>query len=298
MTDKAPSRRARAAGGAKSGAKFGWAIVSGALARAGRNNIGIASAGVAFYIFLSIVPLLAATVLTYGLVSDAQSVARDIGKLSSVMPPSAAELFAEQLRNVVATSKGKQGFGLVLALGLALLGARNGAGSILTALNIAHGVPEGRTFIRANAMALLITVCGVVGVIVALVAIAALAALLALLPTGLAIAGSGVTYTATTLGGIAGAAALYRYAPNRELPRWKLVLPGAIFAALGWLLLTLGFGVYVSQFGNYNATYGSLSAVVVLLTWLYFSAYALLFGAELNAAWGDRRPGYEGLAVG
>ena len=294
MPDGSHSHRTRVT----KGAKFGWHIVSEAFARSGRNNISIASAGVAFYVFLSVVPLLAATVLIYGLVADQSRVAEDIGRLSSMMPASAAELFAEQLENVVQTSEGKKGFGLIIALGIALFGARNGAGSILTALNIAYGVAEARTFIRANAVALLITVCGIVSVIVAFGAIAALTAFTAYLPTGLAITGSGVTYIAMTAGGIAGSILLYRFAPNRDAPHWRLVLPGAIFAAIGWLLLTLGFGVYVSQFGNYNATYGSLSAVIVFLTWLYFSAYVLLFGAELNAAWGDHRPGYEGLHVG
>ena len=294
MADNPTSRRARVSGGAK----FGWKVLANAFARSGRNNIAIASAGVAFYVFLSIVPLLAATVLTYGLIADQERVAEDIGRLSAMMPANAAELFAEQLRNVVQTSGGKKGVGLIVALAIALFGARNGAGSILTALNIAHGVPEARSFLKANGVALLITLCGIIGVIVAFGAIAALTAFTALLPPSLAITGSGLTYLATMLGGIAGSAALFRYAPNRAAPRWKLVLPGAIFAAVGWLLLTLGFGVYVSQFGNYNATYGSLSAVVVLLTWLYFSAYVLLFGAELNAAWGDHRPGYDGLPVG
>lgn len=294
MTDDSPSYRASVTGGAK----FGWHIVSDAWGRSSRNNITIASAGVAFYVFLSIVPLLAATVLIYGLVADEARVAADIGKLSAVMPASAADLFADQLRNVVETSGGKKGIGLIVALGIALFGARNGAGSILTALNISYGVAEARSFMRANAVALLITLCGIVGVIVAFGAIAALTAFTAMLPPALAATSSGVTYLATLVGGIAGSAALYRFAPNREAPGWKTVLPGAVFAAIGWLLLTLGFGIYVSQFGNYNATYGSLSAVVVLLTWLYFSAYVMLFGSELNAAWGDHRPGYKGLSVG
>ena len=280
------------------GAKFGWHIVSDAIERSGRNNVSMAAAGVGFYVFLSIVPLLAATVLIYGLVADQAQVAEDIGRLSSVMPPSAAELFADQLETVVETSRGKKGFGLLVALGIALFGARNGAGSILTGLNIAYGVPEGRSFLRANGVALLITVCGILGVIVAFATVAALSAFLSYLPTGLAITGSGATYLAMLAGGMVGSAALYRFAPNREAPHWRMVMPGAIFAAFGWLMLTLGFGVYVSQFGNYNATYGSLGAVVVLLTWLYLSAYVVLFGAQLNAAWGDRRPGYNGLEVG
>ena len=79
------------------------------------------------------------------------------------------------------------------------------------------------------------------------------------------------------------ASTLYRYGPSRENARWTWLTPGSLLFAVGWVVLTLGFGFYVSNFGNYGATYGSLGAVVVLLTWMYLSAYALLFGAELNS---------------
>ena len=76
---------------------------------------------------------------------------------------------------------------------------------------------------------------------------------------------------------------LYRFAPSRQRPGWRWLTPGSILFSLSWVLLTLGFGIYVANFGHYGATYGSLGAVVVLLTWMYLSAYALLFGGELNA---------------
>ncbi|RPF72736.1 YihY/virulence factor BrkB family protein [Aurantiacibacter spongiae] len=266
--------------------------------RAGRNNISIVSAGVAFYVFLAMVPLLAATVLTYGLIATPAQVTQDIGALTQVMPEAAAGLFADQLESVVETSAGKKGVGLLIALGFALFGARNGAGSVLTALNISHGVAEARSLVRGNLAALAITAGGIVAVILAVLAMGVLTALTALIGGGAAIAGTAVTYLFLFGVGTAGAATLFRYAPNRPVPSWKLVLPGAILASIGWFLLTLGFGIYVANFGNYNATYGSLSAVVVLLTWLYLSAIVLLLGAELNASWGDRRPGYRGLEVG
>jgi membrane protein len=78
-------------------------------------------------------------------------------------------------------------------------------------------------------------------------------------------------------------AALYRYAPSRPDPRWRWLTPGSIAATVVWLIATLGFGFYVANFGTYNATYGSLGAVIVFLTWLYLSAYILLMGAELNS---------------
>jgi len=79
------------------------------------------------------------------------------------------------------------------------------------------------------------------------------------------------------------AATLYRYGPAREDARWEWLTPGSVFTAVIWLMLTAGFGFYVTRLANYNATYGSIAAIVVLLTWLYLSAYVFLFGAELNA---------------
>jgi membrane protein len=78
-------------------------------------------------------------------------------------------------------------------------------------------------------------------------------------------------------------AAIYRYGPDRDEPKWRWLTPGSLAATLAWLAATLGFGFYVGNFGSYNATYGSLGAVVVLLMWLYLSAFVLLLGAELNA---------------
>jgi membrane protein len=79
------------------------------------------------------------------------------------------------------------------------------------------------------------------------------------------------------------AATLYRFGPSREDAKWKWITPGSAFAAITWLLLTIAFGFYVANFTNYHASYGSLGAVVALLTWLYLSAYAFVFGAELNS---------------
>lgn len=250
------------------------------------DNVGLVAAGVAFYGFLALVPLLGATVLTYGLVADPHAVIADVQGMMSVMPADAAKLIGEQLMNVVQTSDGKKGFGLLLALALALFGARNGAGAVVTALNIAYEEQETRGFVKVNALALGITAGGVLVAIVAMVAVAALGHLESLLPTlpdVVLVAGKVLAYLVMALVGAAGAATLYRYGPARRKAQWVWLTPGSLFAALGWLALTIGFGIYVANFGNYNATYGSLGAVVVLLTWLYLSAYILIFGAELNA---------------
>ena len=251
-----------------------------------KDNVGLIAAGVAFYAFLALVPLLGAIVLTYGMVADPATVARHAGSLTEMLPGEVAQLVGDQLRTVAQTSGGKKGFGLVLALAIALWGARSAAGSIVTALNIAYEEEEDRGFIKTTLLALAMTVGAVLLALLAGGAIAMLGFLHHLFPhTGPIAAFLWKLLTYALLGAVAAAAAatLYRYGPNRENAKWSWLTPGSIFFAVGWLLLTLGFGFYVSNFGNYGATYGSLSAIVVLLTWLYLSSYVLLFGAEFNS---------------
>ena len=118
------------------------------------DNVGLVAAGVAFYGFLAMVPLLGALVLSYGLVAEPATVVENMQTLMRIMPADAANLIGEQLLNVIATSDGKKGLGLLLALALALFGARNGAGAIITALNIAYEEKEKRGFFRINLLAL------------------------------------------------------------------------------------------------------------------------------------------------
>jgi membrane protein len=265
----------------------GWkAVLVRTWKETGDDNVSLLAAGVAFYGFLSMVPLLGAMVLSYGLVAEPATVMGNIKSLTSVMPAEAAKLIGEQLLNVVTTSGDKKGFGLLLALLLALYGAMKGAGAVITALNIAYEEKETRGFVRLNLVTLAITVGAVLMAIVATIAVATLGHLDTLLPWApgfVLLLGKLASYAVLGAGGAAAAATLYRYAPNRDKARWIWLTPGSLVVTLLWLALTLGFGAYVANFGSYDATYGSLGAVVVLLTWLYLSAYILIMGAELNA---------------
>ncbi len=262
------------------------AVAKRTWAETGNDNIGLIAAGVAFYGFLALVPLLGAIVLTYGLVADANTVTSNMDTLTSVLPQQVARLIGEQLLTVVQTSDGKKGFGLLVALGIALFGARNAAGAVITALNVAYEEEETRGFVRVTLLALAITACAVLVAIVAMVAVTVLGFLQTLLPTlpgPVAVLGKVVVYLLLAVAGATGAATLYRYGPDRRNARWTWLTPGSLLAALLWLVLTIGFGIYVANFGNYDATYGSLGTVIVLLTWMYLSSYILLFGAELNS---------------
>lgn len=250
------------------------------------DHISLAAAGVAFYGFLALVPMLGAIVLTYGIAADPQTVIGNVKSLTAVLPTDIAKLIGQQLMSVVQTSGGKKGVGLLLALAVALWGARNGATSIITGLNIAYEEEEARSALRLNLLALAITAGGVVMAVLALSAITALGYLQRLLPHtpgALVIVGKLLSYVILLLGAAAGAATLYRYAPSRPEAKWQWITPGSLLVAVSWLILTFGFGFYVAHFGNYNKTYGSLATVVILVTWLYLSAYLFLLGAELNA---------------
>lgn len=200
------------------------------------DNIGLVSAGVAFYGFLAMVPLLAATVLTYGLVASPETVLRHMQSVTSILPADIAALIGEQLMNVVTTSGGKKGLGVATALAIALFGARNAAGAIVTALNIAYDLVERRGFIKVTLLALTITAAAVAGVVLAMAAIGAMGFLQQLVPGGspvLVALGKVASYLVLALVAAAGAATLFRYArrtrtrggpgspPARPCSRWS-----------------------------------------------------------------------------
>ena len=261
-------------------AKKGWA-------RASQDNIGLVAAGVAFYAFLAMIPLMAAIILSYGLLADPQTIAAHMDKVFQMLPGEAASLVQGQLAGIVETSSAKKGLGLALALGAAYFSARGGAGAMILALNIAFDCKDGRSFVSRNITAIAITLGAAVGIVLMVVAVAAFGALGALWPNAPAIVlflVKAATYLVLALAVATGAALLYRFGPACKTAPLRWLSPGSALAAVALVVLTLGFGFYVSNFGNYNAAYGSLGAVVVLLTWLWLSAYMILLGAEFDAA--------------
>lgn len=249
------------------------------------DNIGLIAAGVSFYAFLALIPLLGAIVLTYGFLADPETVVRNMSAMTKVMPKDIAQFIGEQLLYVVQTSGSKKGLGVFVALALALFSARNGAAAIVTALNIAYEEEEKRGLFKVNLLALLITASAVAMAVFAAISVAILAYIEHLLPSSPVLAGlsKALSYILLAIVAATAAATLYRFGPSRDRARWAWLTPGSLLFAVTWVLLTLLFGIYVSKFGNYSATYGSLATIVILLTWLYLSSYLLLFGAELNS---------------
>jgi membrane protein len=263
-----------------------WGVLKRAWKESGEDHLEMLGAAVAFYTFSALVPLLTAFVLTYGLVAEPSSVVQHMNTLTGVMPRESAGIIGDQLQNMTEAGGSKTGFALVLALAIALYGASKGATSVMTALNIAYDTDETRGFVTRTLIAIAMVVGAVLVMLLAILAFSAMALVEKLLPDMggvghfLVQALSFALAAATVIGLLA---VIYRYGPDRPNSKWRWITAGSILATVVWLLATLGFGFYVSNFGNYNATYGSLGAVIVFLTWLYLSAYIVLLGAEVNA---------------
>jgi membrane protein len=253
--------------------------------RISADNLSIISAGVAFYALLAIFPALIALVGLYGLVFDPQQVTQHLSALTAVLPAEAANLIGTQLKEVTSMAPTSLGVGSIVAVLLALWSASAGMRTLMTALDVAYAEKETRGTVRFYATSLVLTLAAVVGGIVAIGTIVAVPVALKFLGLGGALEHI-VAYgrwPLLALVMLVGLAIVYRYAPDRRKPRWRWVSWGAVVAALLWIAGSALFSLYVTQFGDYNKTYGSMGAVVILMTWFLLTAYVILIGAEINA---------------
>ncbi len=250
-----------------------------------RDNLMLIAGGVAFYGFLAFVPLIGAVVLTYGIFADTGSIVTTARAVMRIMPPEAAAIILGQLADIISVSASQKGWGLALALSFAVFGATRATSAIMMALNIVYGCDERRSFLKLNATILLLTIGFVAVIIASFVAISTLAIIRSQL-AGWSPSLMAFISVAAWLGMIlfltAVVAITYRYGPDHDQPTWQWISPGSLFTTLGGLVSSLLFGVYVSNFAGYNATYGALGAIVALLMWFWLSALLLCFGAELN----------------
>lgn len=249
------------------------------------DNISLLAAGVAFYSFLAFVPLLAAIVLIYGIVADPADVAHHFETLTRILPTDAAKIVADQMKSMTETPVTRSTVGLVIAILLAIYGAMRGATSVIGALNVTYDERETRNFFHTTGLSFVFTLGAVLVAIVAMLAISAmnLIGTVIHLPAIAAPLVTGGLWVGTAVVASGLVAIVYRFGPDREDARWTWLTPGAVFASVVALLATFLFGLYVSHFAGYNATYGALGAVVSFLMWLYVTAFVVLLGAELNA---------------
>jgi membrane protein len=266
--------------------KGGWKqVLARTKSQVKEDHVPLLAAGVAFYMFLALFPALIAAITVYGLVADPQQVEQQIESLTNNLPDDAASLLGDQMRNIATTSSSALGWGLLASLAGALFAASGGVQNLIKAVNIAYDEEETRGFLKLRGLALLLTLGGVLFVAVAV-------ALVAVLPVvfnavglgGAALVGAQIArWVGLLIFVLVALAVIYRVAPDRDDPKFRWVGLGSIVATVLWLVGSIGFSLYVSNFGSYGKTYGALAGVVVLLLWLWITSLIILVGAEINS---------------
>ncbi len=249
------------------------------------DDIPLLAAGVAFFAFLALFPGLIAGMTLYGLVADPAQVQEQVASLSKVLPRETAELLQDRALELTTRSDEALGVGLVVSLLIALLSASGGVANLIKAVNTAYDERESRSFLARRAAALLLTVCAVVFLVVAVGVITVVPVVM----NGLGLDAAGrllvqvlrwgglVAFVLVALG------VVYRYAPDRANAKVRWIGLGSVVATALWALGSAVFSLYVSTFGTYGETYGALAGVVVLLLWLFLTAFIVLLGAEINS---------------
>ena len=251
----------------------------------GDDRLLAVAASVTFYGLLAIFPAIAALVSLYGLFANPGTIASQVNSLSGIVPNGAMDVIGEQVKRISSKPAGSLGFGFVTGLAVALWSANAGVKAIFDALNVVYDEKEKRGFFKLNAISLLFTVGSLAVVLVALGAVIVVPIILNLVGLG------AVVETLISLARwpilsvlIVGALTiLYRFGPSRRQAKWRWVTWGSGAAAVSWLIVSMLFSWYVTKFGTYNETYGSLGAAIGFMTWMWLSSIVVLVGAELNA---------------
>lgn len=264
----------------------GWKdILLRAWSEVSEANLFLVAGGVTYAILLALFPGLAALVSLYGLLLDPAQIEKQVASLNGILPEQAQQMLSDELHTLVTSSTGALGLSAIIALLLALWSASRGMGGLITALNIAYEENEKRGFFKLNLTAIGLTIGMTIAGIVVVALVAVLPAAVQFLPLGNLNRWLLLILEWPLLIGfvVIGLAVMYRYAPSRDEPQWRWVSPGTGAAVTLWIVASIGFTVYVAHFNSYSKTYGSLGAVVILLTWLYISSFVVLFGAAINA---------------
>jgi len=250
------------------------------------DRVLLVSAGVTFYALLALFPATAAIVSLYTLFADPSTINEHLVLVSGFLPEGALEIIGDQVRRIASKSQGTLGIAFLTTLLFSLWGANAGTKAIFDALNIIYKEREKRGFIRLTLQSLAFTVAATAFVLVAIGGIVAVPLALNLLGIPSSSWASFLTMLRWPLlyGVILFAlACLYRYGPSRTEPQWRWVTWGSAIAGGIWIIGSLLLSWYVANFGTYNATYGSLGAVIGFMVWMWLSAIVVLMGGEINA---------------
>ena len=260
-----------------------WAVLLEIYQAIAADRLIAVAAGVVFYALLAIFPAITAFVSLYGLFADAGTIQTHVSLLSNVLPAGGLEIVQEQISRISGRSSGL-GVGFVVGLIIALWSANAGVKAMIDALNVIEGHDERRSFVRLNLLSLTLTLAAIAFLLAALGAVVAFPLIMS------AFGLKDVTSAATWLIRwplllvmiMAALSVFYRYGPSRPVPRRRWLTPGVVMASFAWLAGSAALSLYLSNFADYNATYGSLGAAIGLMMWMWLSAVVVLVGAQID----------------
>lgn len=258
-----------------------WRVVKAIMA----DRVTLIAAGVTYFMLLSLFPALGALVALYGFVADPTAIMAHIGFLAGVFPPGSFDLIMNQLTSLTQQATSTRSLAFFGGLLVAIWSANSGMKALFDAMNVAYQEDEKRSLVRLNFLSLGFTFCALVVAIILIAAIGVLPAVLKYLwlddwqeflarlarwPFIILVFGCGISM-------------IYRYGPSREEAKIKWLSWGVVFSTVLWLVASVLFSFYLENFANYNATYGTLGALIGLMVWVWISVVILIVGAEINA---------------
>jgi membrane protein len=264
------------------------AVLVRAVKEAKEDRITDVAAMLAYYAFVAIPALLLVTLGVFTLAAGRQNVTSMMGRLEGVVPPETIDLLEESLSRTLANQGGGVAM-VVIGVLIAVWTATGAMNGLIRGLNVAYDRKETRGFVkqRLTALAMLVCLALAFGLVFALLVLGPVLSDAIGGALGLETVFGWIWWTAQwpiiILGLLLAFAAVHYLGPNVDHPRWKFLTLGSVTSVVIWLAASGLFALYVNFFGSYNKTWGSLAAVIVMLTWLWLSSLAILFGAELNA---------------
>jgi membrane protein len=264
----------------------GWKqILWRTYARINEDRLLAIAAGVVFFGLLAIFPAITALVSFYGLFANPSTIAANLQSLALMLPEGSFQIVQDQIARVLAKGSTELGATFMFGLVLAIWSANAGVKALIDALNVACGEREKRSFLQLNLLSLVFTIGGIAALLLMVAAVVAFPLVLDHVGLGpeskLIFSLARWPLLFVILWGALGL--LYRFGPSREQPRWEWLNVVTLAAAFLWIVGSSLLSWYLSNFANYNATYGSLGAAIGLMMWMWMSAIIVLWGAELNS---------------
>jgi membrane protein len=262
-------------------------------ASARQTSLQLVAAGIAFFATLALFPALAALVALYGVLADPAQILQHLELARDVLPAEVYGTVEGQLLRLLASETNRHGLALVLWIGLALWLSRAGVNALITGLEQVNRRAMPRHWFDRLVRSLILTCFLAVLSVVALIAVVIAPVVLDFIPLG-PFASTALEVLRICLGVLTvmlAIAVLYRFGPSQsERARSFEITTGVVVATLLWIVGSSAFSVYLQNFTNYNEIYGSFGAVIALIMWFYLSAYAVLFGAMLDAELAEDQP--------